>query len=455
MRALTPREITLGALVLFGIGITAAVALLTNFSGTTPAERLDAIRTSATLVVGTGGAAALWLAARRQRSAELTLAHQQKVAADDLLDAKERRLTELYVKAVEQLGSDKAAVRCGGLYALERVAQMNPDQRQTVVDVICAYLRGPYALPPDKPGTRRLGVPRPLVNSPTRIIAPEAARRSANTSPAQRDQERRQEREVRLTAQRILACHLRPGTDPKHPVGTFWNDIDIDLTEATLINADFTNCHIRTATFTRADFAGEASFRQATFTGKSWFDEASLAANGNFEKATFTENVSFAGTSFFGTASFRGASFAQDALFYETSFTGLVAFDGASFTRVTSFADARFGGPTTFLGATWTASSEEMNYGAIVTFQGASFAGIAVFHATRFGDFTSFQSVSFAREALFERAHFAGEAIFDESSFGATPRLADTHFTRDVPPELRLAHADQNEAKPGSPELGQ
>ena len=60
-------------------------------------------------------------------------------------DATERRITELYTKAVEQLGSDKAPVRLGGLYALERLAQDNPAHRQTIVNVICAYLRMPFS----------------------------------------------------------------------------------------------------------------------------------------------------------------------------------------------------------------------------------------------------------------------------------------------------------------------
>src|SRR5262249_33582048 len=52
---------------------------------------------------------------------------------------------ELYTKAVEQLGSDKAPVRLGGLYALERLAQDNSAHRQTIVNVICAYLRMPFS----------------------------------------------------------------------------------------------------------------------------------------------------------------------------------------------------------------------------------------------------------------------------------------------------------------------
>jgi hypothetical protein len=107
--------------------------------------RLDAVRTGLAAGAGAGAAVGLILAFRRQ--------HHQEVATilDDLhatltdLDATERRITELYTKAVEQLGNEKSPVRLGGLYSLERVAQDNPAHRQTIVNVICAYLRMPFS----------------------------------------------------------------------------------------------------------------------------------------------------------------------------------------------------------------------------------------------------------------------------------------------------------------------
>ncbi|WP_103353043.1 pentapeptide repeat-containing protein [Amycolatopsis sp. CA-128772] len=100
--------------------------------------RIDAVKTA--FGVGAGGAFALWLATRRQRTLELQL-------AETTLDLEERRVTELYTKSVEQLGSDKAPVRLGGLYALERLGQDNPKHRQSIVNVLCAYLRMPFKAP--------------------------------------------------------------------------------------------------------------------------------------------------------------------------------------------------------------------------------------------------------------------------------------------------------------------
>src|SRR5690242_7173624 len=99
--------------------------------------RLDAVRTGLAAGAGAGAAAGLMLAVRRQH-------HQEIATAQGDHDATEPRITELYTKAVEQLGSDKAPVRLGGLYALERLSQDNESQRQTIVNVICAYLRMPF-----------------------------------------------------------------------------------------------------------------------------------------------------------------------------------------------------------------------------------------------------------------------------------------------------------------------
>ena len=121
--------------------------------------RLDAVRTGLAAGAGAGAAVGLMLAFRRQH-------HQEIATLLTDLDATERRITELYTKAVEQLGNDKAPVRLGGLYALERLAQDNPAQRSTIVNVICAYLRMPFPRrrPPVKqrprPSKTRLNPPR-------------------------------------------------------------------------------------------------------------------------------------------------------------------------------------------------------------------------------------------------------------------------------------------------------
>ena len=67
-----------------------AAALLVAFcDGLHPAQR-DAINTAGTIVLGTGGAAALWLTARRQRTSELSLNQTRAAHATTVADADAR-----------------------------------------------------------------------------------------------------------------------------------------------------------------------------------------------------------------------------------------------------------------------------------------------------------------------------------------------------------------------------
>jgi uncharacterized protein YjbI with pentapeptide repeats len=67
------------------------------------------------IVAGLGGAALVWAAVRQARTA--TNRHYEQTRAD-----LQRRLTESFSKAVEQLSSDKIEARLGGIYTLERLA---------------------------------------------------------------------------------------------------------------------------------------------------------------------------------------------------------------------------------------------------------------------------------------------------------------------------------------------
>jgi hypothetical protein len=67
------------------------------------------------IVAGLGGAALVWAAIRQARTA--TNRPSEQTRADQ-----QRRLTESFSKAVEQLASDKIEARLGGIYTLERLA---------------------------------------------------------------------------------------------------------------------------------------------------------------------------------------------------------------------------------------------------------------------------------------------------------------------------------------------
>jgi hypothetical protein len=98
-----------------GIGI--ALAFLV-FSGATAA----------------GAALLAWAALRQAETASER--HQAQTNAD-----RQRRITESFAKAVEQLGSDKLEVRLGGIYSLERISKESPDDYWTVMENLTAFVR--------------------------------------------------------------------------------------------------------------------------------------------------------------------------------------------------------------------------------------------------------------------------------------------------------------------------
>lgn len=315
--------------------------------------RTNAIRTGLTAAGGTGAALALLLAVRRQRSTEIALqlqdidlAQKKRVAEDAQLDARERRITELYIKAVEQLGNDKAPVRLGALHALERLAQDNEAHRQSIVDVICAYLRMPYT-PPSPPYERAAeasAAPLKLANGV----------KQDEVDASQQFEQREQERQVRQTAQRVLAVHLRPLTEPGQDANLrFWSDIKADLTGAFLMDFALIDCRVSTLTLNDAILAGETVFRGTEF-GTVFCQNAAFVGGvgidsfgADFRGVRFTSEAWFAYTTFAGTPWFHtdefftGTHFGGHASFKCATFSLGALFDGASFDRSVDLEDAR------------------------------------------------------------------------------------------------------------------
>jgi len=69
----------------------------------------------------------------------------KSVTGSTLAEQRTRTLNERFATAAGQLGSDKpSAVRLAGVYAMAGLADDWPENRQTCVDVLCAYLRLPH-----------------------------------------------------------------------------------------------------------------------------------------------------------------------------------------------------------------------------------------------------------------------------------------------------------------------
>ncbi|MEU6075741.1 pentapeptide repeat-containing protein [Micromonospora sp. NPDC047074] len=420
LRPLPSWTVAAGAVLIAGITAGAAWWLQGWFPDTVPADatqrarmRVDGIRTGLTIGAGVTAAFALLLAFRRQQLAERT---QQATE----YDAGEKRVTELYVKAVDQLGSEKAPVRLGGLYALERLAQDNPAHRQSIVEVLCAYLRMPYT-PPGDEGTSapHAASPSPKVDGTATRPGPQPLTAPDGGSFQKPALDPREEGQVRLTAQTILARHLRPRTVENGPNPAYWGpEVALDLTAAVLTDLDFAGCHLHNAILTRTRFINGARFGQATFGGVA-----------NLVGARFTGTASFGGATFAGSAWFNLAKFDGSVGFDKASFDGDVDFGGSTIGSGASFDEATFGGRSRFDGVRFDsgASFEGATFGDHAGFSGTTFFWNASFKGARFGS-VSFVEAEFRDNAWFDMAEFRDDAWFVAATISGTASFAGATF---------------------------
>jgi uncharacterized protein YjbI with pentapeptide repeats len=352
--------------------------------------------------------------------------HTLETTQQQLNLTEQGQVTDRYTKAVEQLGHEKAPVRLGALYSLEHLAQDNPEYRQTVVDVVCAYLRMPYTLP------AQTGL-----EGEQEEVVPPAKGRDRARHPAPGRDPAREELQVRQTAQRLLVDHLRcpPRTSgqqaqslPPSSQHVFWPGISLDLTGATLIDFNFSKVSVIRTKFDRANFHGYTSFNDATihgdgtFRGEARFSEATFHGDASFTRATFQSTAWFMRATFQDDAWFRGATFQGDAMFDKATFRGEAGFEGifgdragfhwATFERIASFSGTSFRGAALFYGATFQSNG---------LFDHAGFRGDAQFDET-----------IFRGDGRFEHATFHGDAGFNQATFQASARFLYATFTSTV-----------------------
>src|SRR5262249_22498413 len=116
----------------------------------TPHDAVGVLQLVFASVAGAGALVALIVAYRRQKIAEADSAHDRT-----------RVFNERFTAIAAQLGDAQPAVRLAGVHAMAGLADDWQANRQTCVDVLCAYLRMPYEPEPgdDAPVAERLALP--------------------------------------------------------------------------------------------------------------------------------------------------------------------------------------------------------------------------------------------------------------------------------------------------------
>jgi uncharacterized protein YjbI with pentapeptide repeats len=308
-----------------------------------------------------------------RRATKRDLREQGKQLDRTLAEQRARTLNERFATAASQLGDDKPPrVQLAGVYAMAGLADDWPENQQTCIDVLCAYLRMPYETDPGGDAHTE------------KQLAFQASR------------------EVRHTVIRVIGAHLN-GTAP-----VSWCGRNFDFTGVVFDGGDFGG-----ATFS----GGKVTFLRATFSGGIV----------NFSDATFSGGeVSFNGATFSGGA----------VDFYRATFSGgEVAFLHATFSggKVTFTAAAFSGGKVYFVGATFSGGTVGFALakfsGGKVSFTNATFSGaIGPDGITFSGGKVDFDSAAFSGgEVSFGGAAFSGGMVyFDGATFsGGTVDFRD------------------------------
>ncbi|MBB4687537.1 pentapeptide repeat-containing protein [Amycolatopsis jiangsuensis] len=281
----------------------ASVVLLCGVGGwllTDPAtSRADALKTGGLAAGAVVALYALWLNDRRRKVEE---ARQEVEQQRHELD-RERISDERFARAVELLGHEADQVRVGAMHALAGLARSRPGYTQTVLDVLCAYLRRPF-------------------------------------DPEGEDPDHKRERQVRLTAQRLIGDLLPDASEAAS--ASYRLDLRDAFLESFFLNKRRVgNLRLDNARLHEAVVIGDCVIAEvAAFSQALTTDDCYFTCRGT----RFQSSAVFFGMSFNGQASFKLATFADQAVFHSTKFGAGVWFTDAVFEGELDLCQASFRG---------------------------------------------------------------------------------------------------------------
>ena len=343
-----------------------------------------------------------------------------------------------YTTAVEQLSSDKASIRLGGVYTLvglvdewlsDEKTTSSPEERhkegQVIINNLCAYIRSPLPLA-ERTEQLDKDYAKDLQNDFDGDIEKfDADKRAFARDKAALEEERQVRQSIIEEIHKRLQYIGTPGS---------WSKLDYDFSNAHFFYPIvFTNsCFDASSRFFGATFTQDADFSGTTFTERAPFSGAIFTEGVDFSRVTFTQDADFSGTTFTGDAHFSMAKFTKDAHFSTAKFTKDAHFSMAEFTKDAHFSEteftnahfstAKFTGDANFSRAEFTNAHFSM----------AEFTGDAHFSKAKFTGYAHFPMAKFTNAhffmAKFTNAHFF-MAKFTEASFSGAKFTGDADFS--------------------------
>ena len=270
-----------------------------------------------------------------------------------------------YTTAIEQLSSDKASIRLGGVYTLvglvdewladEKTTPSHEERRkegQVIINNLCAYIRSPFDL-----AERYYELTLSYEKYEQRF-----KKNLDNSQPLKSRKEFMNEKayfygekEVRLAVLDAIKTRLNGGTisqenSTEKLLKETWSGFNYNFSNTIFFYpVDCSNSYFgASSNFSRAEFTEYANFSRVKFTENANFSEAEFIKNAHFLGVKFTKYANFSKTEFIKNAHFLGVKFTKYANFSEAKFTGNINFSRAEFTGYADFFRAKFTGNANF-----------------------------------------------------------------------------------------------------------
>ena len=245
----------------------------------------------------------------------------------------ERR--ERYTKAVEQLGSQEAPVRMGGVYTLVGLVDewleeksLSDDERfkegQVIINNLCAYIRSPFTLTSYYDELSE--------NAPSLEGIYKDKKEEFYVDKAILDSET----DVRLSI--IKEIHDRIQGPDKNTPGA-WSDFEYDFSGSTFFYPiDLRNSYYaKPINFSGSTYQGWADFSRSTYQGWADFSHSTYRGRATFNGSTYRGRATFSHSTYKGLATFNGSTYRGRATFnrstyqYETDFSGSIFYQEVYF----------------------------------------------------------------------------------------------------------------------------
>ena len=313
----------------------------------------------------------------------------------------ERR--ERYTKAVEQLGSQEAPVRMGGVYTLVGLVDewleeksLSDDQKlkegQVIINNLCAYIRSPFTLTSHYDELSQ--------DSPTPEGIYKDKEQEFYADKATLDSEA----DVRLSI--IKEIHDRIQGPDKNTPGA-WSDFEYDFSGSTFFYPiDLTNSY----------YAKPINFSGSTYKGGAYFTDSTYKGGANFIGSTYEKDVTFSTpifrSTYVGKADFRGSTYQGGADFRGSTYQGGADFTGSTYQGGADFTGSTYQGWADFTGST---------YQGWANFSSSTYQGWANFSDSTYQGWANFSDSTYEKDVTFStpifRSTYVGKADFRGSTY--------------------------------------